>query len=56
MFEKRKILFVEDDQSEIKSISSLLKILKADFAHAATVSDALRDLSRYPFDYVLTNP
>ncbi len=55
MFEKRRVLFIEDDHNEIQSISSLLKLLKADFIHAATVSDALHHLSRSSFDYVLTD-
>ncbi len=55
MFEKRKILLVEDDKLEIKNIVALLKSLKADFSLAVTVSDAVRDLSRYSFDYLLTD-
>jgi DNA-binding NtrC family response regulator len=55
MFEKQKILFVEDDEIEIKAISKLLKALGADFYHAATVDEALRELGRSSVDYLLTD-
>ncbi len=55
MFEKRRFLFVEDDRTEILAISSLLKALKADFFHTATVSEAIRELASNPYDYVLTD-
>lgn len=55
MFEKLKILFVEDDMLEIKNITTLLKALEVTFSHAATVGDAVRELSRYSFDYLLTD-
>ncbi len=55
MFEKQKILFVEDDELEIKGISRLLKALGADFYHAATVDEALRELGRSSIDYLLTD-
>ena len=44
MFEKRRILFVEDDSLEIQNISALLKALGLNFVHAATVSEAVREL------------
>ncbi len=55
MFTNRKILFIEDDKVEIRSISGLLKALGADFTHAATVPDALRELTLHPFDFLLTD-
>lgn len=55
MFEKRKILFVEDDKFEIQSISGLLKALKADFVHTASVSEAIRQLIQQQYDYLLTD-
>lgn len=55
MFEKRKILFVEDDASEIKSISDLLAQLKAEFIHASSVDEAIQALTRQSFDFLLTD-
>ncbi len=55
MFEKRKILFVEDDDIEIQNISALLKSLGVTFTHTATVSDAVRQLVLQPYDYLLTD-
>lgn len=55
MFEKRKILFVEDDSLEIQNISALLKTLGASFTHAATVSEAVRELVVQTYDYLLTD-
>jgi len=55
VFEKRKILFVEDDKVEIQNISDLLKTLGADFVHTATVSEAIRELVLQPYDFLLTD-
>jgi DNA-binding NtrC family response regulator len=55
VFEKRRILFVEDDRLEIQNISSLLKSLGVNFTHAATVSEAIRELVIQPYDYLLTD-
>jgi DNA-binding NtrC family response regulator len=55
VFEKRKILFVEDDKLEIASISKLLKSLGAEFVHTASVSEAIRELISKPYDYLLTD-
>lgn len=55
MFEKRKILFVEDDKFEIQSISGLLKSLGAHFVHTASVSEAIRELIQQQYDYLLTD-
>ncbi len=55
MLDRLKVLIVEDDKSEIKSIAAMLKSLKAEYSQALTVSDAVRDLSRYSFDYLLTD-
>lgn len=55
MLENQKILIVEDDKLESKNIAALLKALRGEFSQAATVSDAVRDLSRYSFDYLLTD-
>lgn len=55
VFEKRRILFVEDDSLEIQNISALLKSLGVNFVHAATVSEAVRELVLQPYDYLLTD-
>ncbi len=55
MLENRKILIVEDDKIEIKNITAILKTLRADFSQALTVAEAVRDLSQYSFDYLLTD-
>ncbi|WP_141731178.1 sigma-54-dependent transcriptional regulator [Oligoflexus tunisiensis] len=55
MFEKRKILFVEDDSLEIGNISVLLRSLGVGFTHTATVSEAVRELVLQPYDYLLTD-
>lgn len=55
MFEKKKLLFVEDDDQEIENISNLLRKLKIDFVHVSTVSEAVREVVINPYEFVLTD-
>ncbi|MFY7930608.1 MAG: sigma-54-dependent transcriptional regulator [Oligoflexus sp.] len=55
MLDRLKVLIVEDDKSEIKNIAAMLKALNAEYSQAITVSEAVRDLIRYSFDFLLTD-
>ncbi len=55
MLDRLKVLIVEDDKTEIKNIAAMLKTLNAEYSQAITVSEAVRDLSRYSFDFLLTD-
>jgi DNA-binding NtrC family response regulator len=55
VLDRLKVLIVEDDKTEIKNIAAMLKTLNAEYSQAITVSEAVRDLSRYSFDFLLTD-
>ena len=55
MFEKRRLLFVEDDQQEIANISKLLRQLSVDFILTTTIAQAMAELSKQAFDFLLTD-
>lgn len=55
MFERRKLLFVEDDPCEAENIRGLLKELKADFVFVADKASALSALAKQSFEFMLTD-
>ena len=51
----RRLLIVEDDQSEIYNVSKLLSELQIQFRSAKTISEAFELLATESFDYLLTD-
>lgn len=52
---KRKLLIVEDEQSEIDNASHLLAALKVNFRAVSTLADAFHAIANEAFDYLLTD-
>ncbi len=55
MFEKRKLLVVEDDKQEIENISRILKALGVEFVLATKIQEAVDALEKQSFHYLLSD-
>lgn len=55
MFERKKVLLVEDDACEAENIARLLRLLKVDFQYVFDIASGLSALSKQSFDFMLTD-